>query len=301
MSAVPGTTAGRVVMAVVVLLAVVGPASAGRADPRPARVPDGRLHHVRNGETLSAIAQQYGVTVPSIVRANGLRSPAVRLKPGARVAIPETRRAAQRTPVRETVPAVRTPERRTVVSRATPGRSASQRAVPALRVRRVARTASDPMPATLVLGVPEFTSSAPAFLWPLEGTVTSTFGRRTLGWHRGIDLMAPAGTPIFATAPGLVVASSWQDRYGRVVKVAHENGFMSVYAHNAENLVDIGDWVAAGQTIARVGRTGRATAEHVHFEIRHDGLAYNPLFLLPEPPRMVQMQETETGDVDEDE
>jgi murein DD-endopeptidase MepM/ murein hydrolase activator NlpD len=289
------------VIAVLVLLGAVGHAWAGGADRRPGRVADSRLHQVRTGETLSAIAERYGVTVPSIVLANRLRSPGARLKPGARVAIPGARGAEERRTVRNAVASVPRAERRPAVSRAPSGRSAPQRAAPPARIRRVARTASAPMPATLVLSVPEFTSTAPAFLWPVEGTLTSTFGRRTLGWHRGIDVMAPAGTAVVAAAPGLVVASSWQDRYGRVVKVAHENGFVSVYAHNAENLVDIGDWVAAGQTIARVGRTGRATAEHVHFEIRHDGLAYNPLFLLPEPPRMVQVQEMDTGDVDEDE
>lgn len=115
----------------------------------------------------------------------------------------------------------------------------------------------------------------------------------------GIDVLAPPGAPIIATAAGLVIASSVEHRYGRVVKVAHENGFVTVYAHNALNLVDLGEWVAAGQVIATVGRTGRATAEHLHFEIRHEGYAYNPLYLLPLPPRMVQVEERDLDEDDE--
>jgi murein DD-endopeptidase MepM/ murein hydrolase activator NlpD len=155
-------------------------------------------------------------------------------------------------------------------------------------------------PASLRLAIPEFTETAPPFAWPVEGSVSSNFGRRRRGWHKGIDILAPPGAPILASAPGLVIASGVEDRYGRVVKIAHENGFVSVYAHNALNLVDLGEWVVAGQVIGTVGRTGRATADHLHFEIRHEGYAYNPLYLLPLPPRMVQVEEIEV-DEDDDE
>ena len=63
----------------------------------------------------------------------------------------------------------------------------------------------------------------------------------------------------------------------------------------------MGDWVAAGQRIATVGRTGRATGEHVHFEIRREGLAYNPLYLLPLPPRVLPAHETDGGEANDDE
>ena len=157
------------------------------------------------------------------------------------------------------------------------------------------------MPANIVLAAPDFAEPVPAFAWPVEGSVSSNFGGRRLGWHRGIDIIAPPGTPIGATAAGLVVASGVEDRYGRVVKVAHENGFVSVYAHNTENLVELGTWVSAGQVIATVGRSGRATAEHVHFEIRREGFAYNPLYLLPLLPRIVQADEQDTEEDDEHE
>jgi murein DD-endopeptidase MepM/ murein hydrolase activator NlpD len=103
-----------------------------------------------------------------------------------------------------------------------------------------------------------------------------------------------------AAAPGLVVASGMEDRYGRVVKIAHEDGFLTVYAHNSANAVVAGDWVTAGQIIAAAGMTGHATSPHVHFEIRHDGRVFNPLYLLPLPPRLAPEEVMESYDDDDE-
>jgi murein DD-endopeptidase MepM/ murein hydrolase activator NlpD len=149
------------------------------------------------------------------------------------------------------------------------------------------------------LSLPDFGDLLPLFLWPAEGRVSSTFGRRSSGWHRGVDIKAERGAPIMASAPGVVTASGVEPRYGRVVKIEHPNRFVTVYAHNDRNLVQVGDRVLTGQTIAVMGRTGRATAEHVHFEIRHAGLAYNPLYMLPLPPRVAVVEETDADDHDE--
>ena len=88
------------------------------------------------------------------------------------------------------------------------------------------------------------------------------------------------------------MTSGVEARYGLVVKIEHRQGFVTVYAHNDVNLVEVGDRVETGEFIALVGRTGRATTDHVHFEIRRDGRAYNPLYLLPLPPRLAQIDET---------
>lgn len=233
------------------------------ADAAPAAV---QVHVVQRGDTLAGIARRHGVTVATLVRANGLPAESARLKVGRRLTIPASVARAKGT-----------------------GQP--------LRARRVATTGALVVPASLVLSVPDFAVSCPSFLWPIDGWVSSSFGRRRRGWHRGVDIMAPPGTTIIAAAGGLVVASGWEGRYGRVVKIAHEHGFVSVYAHNTDNLVELGQWVLAGEPIATVGRTGRATAEHVHFEIRRDGLRYNPLYLLPLPPRIT----TEEVELDEDE
>ena len=79
----------------------------------------------------------------------------------------------------------------------------------------------------------------------------------------------------------MVISSGWERAYGRVVKIWHFGDLMTVYAHNLENLVKVGDWVEQGQVIATVGSTGRATAPHLHFEIRLEGRKYNPDVLAP--------------------
>jgi murein DD-endopeptidase MepM/ murein hydrolase activator NlpD len=218
------------------------------ATPPP---PASAVHEVQRGETLSAIAKKYKVTVASLVIANRLRGSRAKLMPGQRLTIPR------------------------------PGTG------PTLRARR--GPGDEVQPVSLVLGVPDF-EDAPHFLWPVAGPVTSTFGRRSRSWHRGIDIVAERGTPILAAAPGVVIASGFEARYGLMVKIEHDGGFVTVYAHNERNLVEPGEEVAAGQVIAQVGRTGRATAEHVHFEVRFDGRVYNPLYLLPLPPRSVQVE-----------
>jgi len=84
------------------------------------------------------------------------------------------------------------------------------------------------------------------------------------------------------------------------VKIEHDGGFTTVYAHNFANGVDVGQRVAAGQEIGAVGQTGRALGPHLHFEIRHEGRAINPLYLLPLPPR-VAAEEVALEPADDDE
>jgi murein DD-endopeptidase MepM/ murein hydrolase activator NlpD len=120
------------------------------------------------------------------------------------------------------------------------------------------------------------------FIRPVPGIVASPFGPRGVAWHGGVDLKAEQGTSIQAAAAGMVIMSGWERAYGHVVKIWHPHNLMTVYAHNHENLVKVADWVEQGQVIATVGGTGRATAPHLHFEIRLDGRKFNPLFWLPE-------------------
>lgn len=121
---------------------------------------------------------------------------------------------------------------------------------------------------------------------PVEGVVSSHFGLRKdpidglNRRHEGIDIAAPAGTPVAAAAGGKVVFSGSAGGYGNMVEILHHNGFMTRYAHNATNLVNVGDEVKAGQSIALVGSTGRSTGAHLHFEVRRDGKPVDPTLLL---------------------
>ena len=121
--------------------------------------------------------------------------------------------------------------------------------------------------------------------WPVQGKVTSRFGPRGLfHLHRGVDIKAPKGTPVHAAAAGTVAFSGRQSSYGRVIKIDHPNGLRTVYAHNSSNFVSAGQHVKAGAVIGAVGQTGRATTNHLHFEVRRQGLARDPLPLLRAGP-----------------
>ncbi|MDI9570057.1 MAG: M23 family metallopeptidase [Pseudomonadota bacterium] len=118
--------------------------------------------------------------------------------------------------------------------------------------------------------------------YPLNGTITSPFGSRInpitgrVELHRGIDIAAPAGTPIQATADGVVSFSGWNRGGGYMVVVEHGHGFSTCYAHNRANAVRVGQRVQRGDTLGYVGATGNATGNHLHYEIWQDGRVINP-------------------------
>jgi murein DD-endopeptidase MepM/ murein hydrolase activator NlpD len=122
--------------------------------------------------------------------------------------------------------------------------------------------------------------SAAGLIWPVNGTVTSGFGMRWGRMHEGIDIAAPTGTPIWAAAAGTVVYAGWLGGYGNLVVVDHGGGFATAYAHTSAILVAVGRSVAQGETIALVGSTGHSTGPHVHFEVRVNGVAVDPLLYL---------------------
>jgi len=116
-----------------------------------------------------------------------------------------------------------------------------------------------------------------SLIWPLHGRPTSGFGPRGRRVHEGIDLAAPKGTPVRASASGKVAYSGNGMRgYGKVIVLKHDNDLSTVYAHNSSLLVRMGDRVEQGQIIAKVGATGRATGPHLHFEIRRRGVPEDP-------------------------
>jgi lipoprotein NlpD len=119
------------------------------------------------------------------------------------------------------------------------------------------------------------------FHWPLRGKLSSRYGWRRGRSHEGIDIAARPGTKIRAAESGRVTHSGWLAGYGRVVILKHSGKYSSVYAHNRKNLVRKGAFVEKGQVVAEVGSSGRASGPHVHFEIRRDRKAKDPLAYLP--------------------
>ena len=129
----------------------------------------------------------------------------------------------------------------------------------------------------------EVPSGAVPFLWPVDGGVlTSSFGPRDASHHDGIDISAPAGTPVRAARDGRVLYNDALRGYGNLLILEHDGGYATVYAHLRESRADPGDTVRQGEQIATVGETGKTSGPNLHFEIRKDNVARNPVYFLPE-------------------
>ncbi len=128
-------------------------------------------------------------------------------------------------------------------------------------------TALLPDPRTIAHHIAKGLSS---FVWPAGGTLTSGFGWRWGKLYRGVDIAAPEGTPVIASADGVVVSADWNDEgHGNLIEIRHFNGSLTRYAHNHRLLVKPGQFVSQGEQIAEVGNTGFSSGNHLHFEIHH--------------------------------
>jgi len=129
------------------------------------------------------------------------------------------------------------------------------------------------------------TDSTGSYIWPAHGNLTSRFGYRsaTVGStnHKGIDICAKTGDPIYAADAGEVIVSGWSNSFGYVIEVRHDNGHITLYAHCSSLYVSVGERVKQGQVIAGMGCTGRANGVHLHFELKINGENVDPLPYLP--------------------
>jgi murein DD-endopeptidase MepM/ murein hydrolase activator NlpD len=119
------------------------------------------------------------------------------------------------------------------------------------------------------------------FIWPVEGKIKDVFEETESRRHQGIDISTPLGTPIRAANAGTVIYSNNTIKgYGNLIILRHSEEYVTVYAHNQVNLVKEGTWVEKGQVIGKVGQTGRASGPHLHFEIRKNNKAVDPMLFL---------------------
>jgi murein DD-endopeptidase MepM/ murein hydrolase activator NlpD len=119
--------------------------------------------------------------------------------------------------------------------------------------------------------------------WPVSsGWISSAYGERNdpfsgkRAHHDGVDFAGTKGSEVLGVASGVVIWSGSRQGYGNLLEIDHGNGYITRYAHNDELLVKVGDGITAGQTIAKMGETGRASSPHVHFEVLFKGTAVNP-------------------------
>ncbi|MCL3882455.1 M23 family metallopeptidase [Marivita sp. GX14005] len=120
------------------------------------------------------------------------------------------------------------------------------------------------------------------FAMPIKDSFrfTSGFGRRWGRLHAGTDFAGAHGTPIYATADGIVTHAGWQSGYGKLIKIQHEFGIETRYAHNSQLYVKKGQRVSRGDKISAMGNTGRSTGTHLHYEVRVGGKPVNPMIYI---------------------
>jgi len=133
--------------------------------------------------------------------------------------------------------------------------------------------------------LPELPSGPQPFVWPLPtGVLTSGFGPRGVTHHDGVDIGCDPGAPVRAARSGRILYADTLRGYGNLIIVEHDDGYATVYAHNRENRVESGAQVRQGDVIATCGESGKTSGPNLHFEVRKDNVARNPLFYLPPLP-----------------
>jgi murein DD-endopeptidase MepM/ murein hydrolase activator NlpD len=212
-------------------------------------------HPVGKGQTLYRIARTYGLTVEELMDANRINDPR-ELKAGELLYIPGAK------------------ERKSVTEFDAPEPE------PAPRPMTASVEPEKKQPKLVKVG-----KGNGALAWPLRGVLYARFGKKGKEPHDGVDLAAPAGQPVKTAAPGTVLFAGEQKGYGLIVIVEHDDGLITLYAHNRDLRVKTGQKVRDGQVVATVGDSGRTSGPHLHFEVRKEGKPVDPLdFLGAVPP-----------------
>jgi len=257
-------------------------------------LPQVREHIVQPGETLDSIARSNGVEASTLARSNGLAAPYA-IHAGQSLALPAPVQLAGApvishpeppapamvpVPVIAPAPIVAPPPPPPPPVAALPPEPA--RPLPAIAPAAAAPPPPPAPPPQVAALPPPALEPAPhgngRFLWPVRGRVIGRFGPGEGGTQNdGLNIAAPAGTPVVAADSGTVAYVGNELRgYGNLVLIKHAGGWMTAYAHNSTVLVKRGEKVRRGQTIARIGSTGAVHEPQLHFEVRHGTRALDP-------------------------
>lgn len=229
---------------------------------------------IKNGDTLWDIAEANGTDVETLERLNPDLD-AEALQPDQTITIAGTSVAStDRANPKEQVAEVPRIARNQVASRGD-----STRTAPADQTAQTAVATTQSAPAAPAKAQASVQSG---FIWPITGGLTTDeFGSRWGGFHSGLDIAVPTGTPAHAVKSGVVIFSGWDAGFGYCVKIDHGDGVVTRYAHASAILVTKGQKVQQGDTVIRVGNTGNSTGPHLHFEVIVDGTPQNPRNYLP--------------------
>jgi murein DD-endopeptidase MepM/ murein hydrolase activator NlpD len=256
-----------------------------------------KIHKVASGETFNVIANHYGLTPAELQEANRGTSPD-RLQIGQELVLNQIVPlvTVQTTEVAKYMTAIQydiTFEETSTLYKGeqtikSSGKSGQKEVVAEIvrengtEVKREELSAvvvSAPVSQVVLKGTKELPPliGTGTFIYPTRGTLSSRFGTRWGRMHYGIDIAAPYGTKIRASDGGKVIFAGWDGALGYVVRIDHGQNKVTVYGHCSKLMVKAGDKVYQDQHIANVGSTGRSTGPHVHFEVRINGVAKNPL------------------------
>jgi murein DD-endopeptidase MepM/ murein hydrolase activator NlpD len=268
---------------------------------------ESQMYLAEDGDTMSLICAKYDMTEDEFSELNPGISSSNRLASGTVVYVYQTtsflpvqytRTIDQTTYINYSVEQISTPTlaagETTVLVKGERGEKESKLKVTYVdgveTYREIVSTVVSKEPVTEEIGIgtysayPEDSSivlnGTGQFMWPVNGGyISDTFMNSRV--HKGIDIAANEGTEIYAADAGTVIASGWNNGgYGYMVMIDHGNGYYTLYAHCSSLTVRTGENVLKGQLIARVGSTGDSTGNHCHFEIRYNGICYNPINFL---------------------
>ena len=241
------------------------PSSRSYSKPLPSK--SYTTYSVRRGDTLYSIGKRFGIDHKLLARRNHISWPYT-IYVGQQLSLSRTALKPQYMPIPK-------PKSSYVAKKAIPSKSSSKSSSKKTSAKSSSKKQS-------AYSAPAVNGSAVKLSWPTKGTVTSRFGRRGSRMHDGIDIGAKEGTPVYASAAGEVVYSDQRlSGYGKLIIIRHSRDMFTAYAHNQRNLVRKGDRVKSGDVIARVGKTGRASGPHLHFEVRRGSTPVDPLAYLP--------------------
>lgn len=233
-------------------------------------------HTVRSGETLTDIARLYGVDIDTIIAANAIADPN-RIRAGEKLTVPNMNGVLHTVQRGESLWSIANYYEVTIdeivaangIKNPNSLQVGQQLIIPGAQALVAARQKE-----ALISPTGQLLRN---FSWPVTGRISSRFGERWGRMHYGLDIAVPTGTPVRAAAAGRVTFAGTQGGYGLLVKIDHGNGIETRYAHNSKIVVKVGQTVKRGDVIAYSGSSGNSTGPHVHFEIRRNGAALDPL------------------------
>jgi murein DD-endopeptidase MepM/ murein hydrolase activator NlpD len=234
-------------------------------------------YRVKSGDTVEGIARAFGLSLDAVIASNNIRNVRSGLKAGQTIRIPNM----------DGIPY-------TVRRGDSYLKIASSQDVPLEAILDANDIQDDSISPGTVLFIPGARMRSEdlklalgeMFIYPVQGRYTSAFGWRndpfthTRLYHAGMDLAAPTGTSVKASAAGRVSAIGFNNIYGNFVILTHGNGYQTMYGHLSKILVSTGSYAGQGALIGRVGNTGRSTGPHLHFAVFKNGRAINPLEIL---------------------